>query len=325
MLSATDRGWSPNRKYCSVIRGAQSGVEMVSRLNAIADPSGEIAGRCSSASGSSAITRRSPEARSTRSSTERSVASGPVTRHVVTRNRPSALMSNVASSNPASRSASPGCGVRSRRFVASNRCGSSGPMSWSQKRTGYPECRIALTLLALRKPRRRRSSSTSRAEARNGAPITVASAPRAVRTRLTPPGMLSTSIASPPPAGSRHSEAGGLSAPSAFSAVGREDTNSRSPSTVNAGAESPFDPRVSRRAGFSPARVDFPDGADIVGALVVEFGHGGHHPRAVGRHGQAGNAWQCEVVVEVVECRCGHESLVTQRGTHDASRAPDSP
>src|ERR1700678_670442 len=74
-------------------------------------------------------------------------------------------------------------------------------MSLSQNRTGYPECRIALTLLALRKPRRRRSSSTSRAEARNGAPITVASARRAVRTRLTPPGMLSTSTASPPPAG----------------------------------------------------------------------------------------------------------------------------
>jgi len=59
--------------------------------------------------------------------------------------------------------------------------------------------------------------------------------------------------------------------------------------------------------------IDFPDGADVLGALVVEFGDGGYHPRSVRRNCQARNTWQREVVIEVVECRYGHESLVTQR------------
>ena len=298
---------------------------MVSRVNATADPSGEIAGWSRSASGSSAITRRSPEARSTRSSTERSVASGPVSRQVVTRNRPSALISNVASSNPALRSAPPGCGVRSRRSAASNRWGSSGPRSLSQKRTGYPECRIALTLLALRKSRSRRSSSTSRADANSGAPITVASALRAVRTTLTPPGMLSTSTASPPLRGQPPQrgrwfvDAIGVlgSGPRGYEQQVAVDGERRCGVSVRSTGKS--------ACGSFAGWIDFPDGADVVGALVVEFGHGGHHPRPVRRHCQARDTWQCQIVVEVVEWRCGHESLVTQRGgwcgcaLHDAS------
>src|ERR1700753_2065946 len=199
-------------------------------------------------------------------------------------------MSNTASSNPAVRSAPPGCGVRSRRSVALNRWGSSGPISLSQKRTGYPECRIALTLLALRKPRRRRSSSTSRAEANSAAPITVASALRAVRTRLTPPGMVSTSTASPPPAGRRHNEAGGAPLCAARAPPGGEPPQ-RGRWFVGAigvlgsgprGYEQQVAVDGERRCGVSvrstgksacglfAGGVDFPDGADVVGALVVE-------------------------------------------------------
>ncbi|PQM44008.1 hypothetical protein C1Y40_05834 [Mycobacterium talmoniae] len=70
-----------------------------------------------------------------------------------------------------------------------------------------------------------------------------------MRTVATPPGIASTSLASPPPDGSRHSAAGGLSV---SSALPRAETNSRSPSAVNAGDDSPCAPRVSRRAGWSP-------------------------------------------------------------------------
>src|SRR5689334_16501269 len=93
----------------------------------------------------------------------------------------------------------------------------------------------------------------SRADGNSGPLTTTAPALRAARTMLTPPGMQSTSTASPPAAGNRHNDAGGLSLLPTFSPVGRDERNSKSPSAVNAGLDSPLEPRVSRRAGLSPA------------------------------------------------------------------------
>ena len=161
--------------------------------------------------------------------------------------------------------------------------------------------------------RSRRSSSTSRAADNIAAPMTTVSAARAVRTALIPPGRLNTSTASPPAAGSRHSEAGGFVA--VVGVLGARPR--REEQQVAVGGECRR--RLSVGAAGEPVRgafagrVEFPDGGDVLGPFVVERGHRGHHPRAVRRDGEAGNPRQRQVVVEVVECGRGHESLVTQR------------
>ena len=78
---------------------------------------------------------------------------------------------------------------------------------------------------------------------------TVRGASPATCTADTPPGSDNSSTASPPSLGSRQSAAGADSSPD----VGRLARNSRSPSEVKTGADSPFPPRVSRRAEPMPA------------------------------------------------------------------------
>ncbi len=58
--------------------------------------------------------------------------------------------------------------------------------------------------------------------------------------------------------------------------------------------------------------VQFPKRTDEFGAVVVQFGDRRHHPRAVGRHREAGHPRQVQVGVEVVKRCRGHAPLVAQ-------------
>ncbi len=59
--------------------------------------------------------------------------------------------------------------------------------------------------------------------------------------------------------------------------------------------------------------VQLPDGADELGALVVEFTDHRDDAGSVGRYRQAGHAWQGEEVVEIVERCRAHVPLVAHR------------
>ena len=247
--SATDRGCSPNRMYCNVIRGARSGVEMVSRVKATAEPSGEIAG-CSKlgvwiVGDHAAFPGRQLDPHQHRP-LGGSGAGDPPRRH-----QEAAVGADVESGFQQRRHPVAGSGRAgpSRRAdgVRPGRCPCSRSALDSPSAGSPSPDRLCAARAAADRRRRRAPPATT------AAPITTSSAPRAVRTALTPPGTLNTSTASPPPAGSRHSEAGGFVPSSAQSAVGRDETNSRSPSMVNAGDESPLALRVSRRAGRWPA------------------------------------------------------------------------
>ncbi len=80
-------------------------------------------------------------------------------------------------------------------------------------------------------------------------PTSTVPAWRATTTPPSPPGRWATVRASPPAAGRSHSAAG---ASSSLSSPGRTEENRRSPDGVNAAPDSPFAPRVRRRAGRRP-------------------------------------------------------------------------
>ena len=160
----------------------------------------------------------------------------------------------------------------------------------------------------MRNARSRLSSSMPVADGSKVVVTSVTSAARAACTASTPPGRSSSCVASPPAAGSRHSAAGGGSA----SAVARAAMKSRSLSAVNTGADSPFAPRVSRRAGRLPAGSSSQTAADELGALVVEFGDRRDDAGTIGRHRKAGDPRQGEEVVEIVEGCRGHVLLVAR-------------
>jgi hypothetical protein len=171
--------------------------------------------------------------------------------------RPSGVTSYSASS-----SAEPGSGVRSVQSsrasgssggAAASSRGRSGPRSWSQNRTGWPSCRIAVTFAVRRAFRRAASSSAVTAPGSVAAVHATVPAVRATTGLPSPPGRVPWSVASPPPAGSRHSAAGGSSPSFSPSGSGRAERKSRSPVGVKAGSLSPGSPRVSRRAGRTPA------------------------------------------------------------------------
>jgi len=80
---------------------------------------------------------------------------------------------------------------------------------------------------------------------------------------------------------------------------------------------------VSRRAGSFAGGIDFPDCADVLGGVVVEFGHRGHtETRPADKARPETRATQ--VVSRLSNGRCGNESLVTQRvnGVGPASSPP---
>ena len=160
--------------------------------------------------------------------------------------------------------------------------------------------------------RSRLSSSTPDAERSSFAATTVAAAARAVRTPSTPPGSASTSTASPPAAGNRHNDAGGLSS----SSVGRAATNRRSPSAVKVGDDSPFAPRVRRRAGCLPAG----SSSHIALTNSVRFSLSSAIDVTTrdpsGDTARPDTAWEGQELVEVVE-RCRHHAHLV---AHRASR-----
>ncbi|MNW50451.1 hypothetical protein D3C74_279040 [compost metagenome] len=264
-------------RLCS---GAACGVVMVSRTNTTQAPSGEMTGEDASAPGSSTSVRRSPVAVSTATRIERADAPGPGTDQEVTSVVPSADRSaecsrsagptaevtSRSSTRPAgssgtasSASVSAGAGsgragssVRCERS-ATNRCGSDGPRSWSQYRTGYPVWRIAATFLSLRALRSSASWARSRALGRTSTASERTGALRATSGAETPAGAEATMRASPPAAGRSHrAEVGSPSVDAEASLSGRADVKSRSPSAVKAAPDSPLVLRVRRRAGASP-------------------------------------------------------------------------
>ncbi|WP_226353291.1 hypothetical protein [Pseudonocardia sp. ICBG601] len=110
-----------------------------------------------------------------------------------------------------------------------------------------------MTLPSVRALRRCSSSSVVVAPGSVGEDTTTVPASAATATAEIPPGRAPAGSASPPAAGRRHSEVGGSVSPVA-SGSGRADRNSRSPSGWGkTGPDSPAAPRVSRRAGASPA------------------------------------------------------------------------
>jgi hypothetical protein len=207
---------------------------------------------------------RAPEATSIATSVFRSDPRAPGSVQATTTVRPSGVTAGSCS-----RRAPPGAGVRSRRSSAgafspgtagvvtversvANRCGTAGPRSWSQNRTGYASCRIAATFASERTPISRSSSASSVARGSTSEVSTATGASAATAAPSIPALRRAITRASAPSAGSSHSAAGVSSSDPLASGSGRAETNSRSPAEVKRAPRSPFVERVRRRAGVAP-------------------------------------------------------------------------
>ena len=226
-----------------MIRGACWGVETVSRMKATDYPSGEIAGLPRSAPGSSAMADRCAVATSMRTSTRAVAAPGAGSCHVVTTKVPSAADVEVRFAQRTSRVRGqvPRRPVSRARTGAARRARGHGPSTAPGSRCAAPPT----TLLSLRASAAagRRRCLPPRAVAathHGGRRPRTRTADTAGQRDASKPRRRRRVAATAPPAVCRHPHWAGAA------------RNSRSPSAVNTGDDSPLAPWVIRRAGRRP-------------------------------------------------------------------------
>ena len=202
-----------------------------------------------------------------------------------------------------------GCGPSTSEQMRAGRARGRGPSTEPGSRCAGPP----MTLLSLRSvPQPPVVVDVSAPTAAAVAATTVTAAARAVRTAVDAAGQRQRLDRLAARRGQPPQRRGRLVVVVASDATA---TNSRSPSAVNAGDDSPLAPRVSRRAGRWPAgsssQIALTNSVrlSLSSATVVTT----RDPS--GRHRQAGHPRQREVVVEVVEGRRRgrHALLVAHR------------